>query len=202
MHRLTLTGLPRAQLRKRRAPIVNLLMDLSLGSHRMHPDNARQMSTESCKHNYGYASFRLARSTHGAKTLKNSRYVALSLGFAISVFSGVSAQAQTTCQNIGNQRVCNDYRGNSSTTQQIGNMGVTNYSNGMSSTTQRIGNQNITNFSNGQSATSQRIGNQNITSFSNGTTATTQQIGNQTITTYSDGRTVTCQTIGNQRVCN
>lgn len=118
------------------------------------------------------------------------------------VFVAVSAQAQTNCQFIGNQRICTDANGNSSTTQRIGNQDITNYSNGQSATTQRIGNQNITNYSNGESATSQQIGNQRITNFSNGTSATTQQIGNQTITTYSDGRTVTCQNIGNQRICN
>ena len=82
---------------------------------------------------------------------------------AALAFVALSAQAQTTCQYIGNQRVCSDPYGNSATTQRIGNQNVTNYSNGQSATTQRIGSQTVTNYSNGDSATSQQIGNQRIT---------------------------------------
>jgi len=132
----------------------------------------------------------------GIKTMKSI------LAIGTSVLLCASAQAQTTCQTIGTQRICNNANGTSSTTQRIGNQAITNYSDGQSATTQRIGNQNITNYSSGQSATSQQIGNQRITNYSNGVTSTTQQIGNQTITNFSDGRTVTCQTIGSQRICN
>jgi hypothetical protein len=121
---------------------------------------------------------------------------------AALAFVALSAQAKSTCQYIGNQRVCSDPYGNTATTQRIGNQNVTNYSDGQSATTQRIGSQTVTNYSNGESATSQQIGSQRVTNYSNGTSATTQQIGNQTVTNYSDGRTVTCQNIGNQRVCN
>ena len=128
---------------------------------------------------------------------RTSNYLVAALAFV-----AWSVQAQTTCQYIGNQRVCSDPYGNSATTQRIGNQNVTNYSDGQSATTQRIGNQTVTNYSNGDSATSQQIGNQRITNYSNGSSATTQQIGNQTVTNYSDGRSVTCQNIGNQRICN
>jgi hypothetical protein len=138
---------------------------------------------------------------HSATLEKNIKRTT-SLLVAACAFVAWSAQAQTTCQYIGNQRVCSDPYGNSATTQRIGSQNFTNYSDGQSATTQRIGDQTVTNYSNGESANSQQIGSQRITNYSNGTSATTQQIGNQTVTNYSDGRTVTCQNIGNQRVCN
>lgn len=60
---------------------------------------------------------------------------------AAPAFVAAAAQAQSNCQYIGNQRICSDAQGDSSTTQRIGNQDFTNYSNGQSANNQRMGNQ-------------------------------------------------------------
>ena len=46
------------------------------------------------------------------------------------VLLSFSAFADTTCSIIGNQRICRDGYGNSSTQQQIGNQAITRYNDG------------------------------------------------------------------------
>ncbi|HEX8010544.1 MAG TPA: hypothetical protein VF814_06370 [Casimicrobiaceae bacterium] len=118
------------------------------------------------------------------------------LGIALIVlFSAGFAQAQQTCQKIGNQVFCSG--GNYAGSQTIGNQTYYNYykpqqaqRQGLPSSSQQIG--SIRYYDNG--VTRQSIG--NIDYFSNGVTK--QRIGN--IDYYSTGKV--CRTIGNVRYCD
>jgi hypothetical protein len=100
----------------------------------------------------------------------------------LTIVASDSAWAQTSCQAVGSQQICNGQNG--------------------ASTTQHFGNQAVTNYSNGSSATTQSFGNQSVTNFSNGSSATTHQMGNQSVTTFNNGKSVVCQQIGTQTICN
>ena len=118
----------------------------------------------------------------------------LAIGLTL-FFSAGLAQAQQSCQVIGNQVYCSG--GNFAGSQTIGNQTYYNYNNqqqaqrqGLPSSSQQIGTTRY--YDNG--ATRQSIGNTDY--FSNGVTK--QRIGN--VDYYSNGKT--CQTIGNMRYCN
>jgi len=123
---------------------------------------------------------------------------------AILTVAGASgAQAQTSCQNYGSQRICtgNAPTGQGTASQRLGSQMAT-VENGVTNMAELYGARRTTTFADGSTASSQRYGNQTVTTFSNGGTATSQRFGNATVTTFSDGRTVTCQAVYGQQICN
>ena len=114
---------------------------------------------------------------------------------AVAMSTAGLSQAQTSCQQIGNQTYCSG--GNLRGAQTLGNSTYYNYNNqelarqqGMPSSSQRLGNTRY--YDNG--VTQQQLGNTDY--FSNGLTK--QRLGNTDY--YSNGST--CQYIGNARYCN